>query len=354
MVFRSDTAEHDESDFVQFEITIKEENASGQNASGIVVANGVSGSGPLFNQDLVVDFDYCFSALDRHDTNSDLRLDPDEFFGFAQDFGSATESLGTLDGMPLELSLVFNQLACECRQQGGQADCCLGENGIIPLAGACTGYVEDDPEQDFLRQVCLRTDQVIITYCSPAQNENEPSGGQLSQGSKPTRGVRTAFGQSRKDIIVGGPFLLLLGLLASCRLLNLRAKKCRCDKGNSSDAASFCSDDDELSSSGKGSAVQWIETFGSNGGKWIFSPLEETAGKHVSMQEYVARDERVGGDDIAPTMTPFLNPNAEGGSCSQSRILDLGELDKEWEDEDTFCFYEQHLTSMGTYCLLWI
>lgn len=125
------------------------------------------GSGPQINQDRVVDYSYCYSSLGANDLNGNGQLERAEFENFAQDFGSATECLGELDELPLDLLSVWNQLSCECIVRGGTSDCCLGEKANIPISGvgANDAFIVD--EQQYLRQVCLRTDQVIITYCAP-------------------------------------------------------------------------------------------------------------------------------------------------------------------------------------------
>jgi hypothetical protein len=125
------------------------------------------GHGPQINQDRVVDFNYCYASLARNDVNSDGRLKRAEFENFAQDFGGGTECLGKLEALPLELLTVWNQLSCECAARGGASDCCLGSNGNIPITGVDPSDEFLVAEQQYLRQVCLRTDQAIITYCGP-------------------------------------------------------------------------------------------------------------------------------------------------------------------------------------------
>jgi hypothetical protein len=128
-------------------------------------------SGPQVNQDRVVDFDYCFGALTRHDTSGNQRVDQLEYLAFVQDFGGNTECLGELESLPLEIMACWNQLSCECRQRGGAYDCCEGNNAHIPITGVSAE--EDgtgtepfiDEEQQFLRQTCLRTDQCVIAFC---------------------------------------------------------------------------------------------------------------------------------------------------------------------------------------------
>lgn len=128
-------------------------------------------SGPQINQDREVDFDYCYGALTRHDTNGNQRVDQLEYLSFVQDFGSNTECLGNLQSLPLEIMACWNQLSCECRFRGGAFDCCEGNNAHVPITGITA---EEDgsgsepyifEEQQFLRQTCLRTDQCVIAFC---------------------------------------------------------------------------------------------------------------------------------------------------------------------------------------------
>ncbi|KAL3910066.1 MAG: hypothetical protein SGILL_007838, partial [Bacillariaceae sp.] len=128
-------------------------------------------SGPQINQDREVDFPYCYGALSRHDTNGNQRVDQSEYLQFVQDLGSNTECLGNLQSLPLEIMACWNQLSCECRQRGGAADCCEGNNAHIPISGVAA---EEDgsgseafivEEQQFLRQACVRTDQCVIAFC---------------------------------------------------------------------------------------------------------------------------------------------------------------------------------------------
>lgn len=138
--------------------------------------------GPAVNQDRVVDFEYCFGALQRADTNDDGRLERSEYLPFVQDFGQNTECLGdlmSLPVMPIELTACWNQLSCECLTRGGAPDCCSEENAHLPLSGinavdpAPSGQTKPQPpkepyileEQGFLNRTCLRTDQCIISYC---------------------------------------------------------------------------------------------------------------------------------------------------------------------------------------------
>eukprot|EP00537_Pseudo-nitzschia_pungens_P016667 CAMPEP_0172400076 /NCGR_PEP_ID=MMETSP1061-20121228/44015_1 /TAXON_ID=37318 /ORGANISM="Pseudo-nitzschia pungens, Strain cf. pungens" /LENGTH=526 /DNA_ID=CAMNT_0013133183 /DNA_START=296 /DNA_END=1876 /DNA_ORIENTATION=+ len=139
-------------------------------------------SGPAVNQDRAVDFEYCYSALQRADSNNKGRLETVDYLSFVQDFGSNTECLGdimSLPVMPIELTACWNQLSCECRNRGGAPDCCEKENAHLPLSGinadapAPSALTSPQPpqesyiqqEQDFLMQTCLRTDQCIISYC---------------------------------------------------------------------------------------------------------------------------------------------------------------------------------------------
>lgn len=138
--------------------------------------------GPAVNQDRFVDFEYCYGALQRADSNNDGRLETSDYLSFVQDFGQNTECLGdllSLPVMPIELTACWNQLSCECRARGGAPDCCAQENAHLPLSGVNAvdpapseqtkpqppqeAYIEQ--EQTFLTQACLRTDQCVISYC---------------------------------------------------------------------------------------------------------------------------------------------------------------------------------------------
>jgi hypothetical protein len=138
--------------------------------------------GAAVNQDRVVDFEFCYGALQRADTDNDGRIETRDYLAFVQDFGSNTECLGSLMSlpvMPIELTACWNQLSCECRARGGAPDCCEKENAHLPLGGlnaiggAPSGQTQPQPpqepfidhEQIFLKQTCLRTDQCIISYC---------------------------------------------------------------------------------------------------------------------------------------------------------------------------------------------
>eukprot|EP00980_Cylindrotheca_fusiformis_P031121 scaffold25838_cov117-Cylindrotheca_fusiformis.AAC.1 len=124
-------------------------------------------SGPQTNQDRVVDYDYCYEALNRHDSDRNGRISKSEYLGFCQDFGGNTECLANLQELPIELQGVWNEISCECAQRGESANCCVGSNAHIPINGVLPTDTTTIAQQQFLRQACLRTDQAIIAYCGP-------------------------------------------------------------------------------------------------------------------------------------------------------------------------------------------
>lgn len=124
-------------------------------------------SGPTTNQDRVVDYPYCYEALNRHDSDLNKRITKSEYLGFCQDFGGNTECLANLEELPIELQAVWNEITCECAQRGGAGDCCVGSNAHIPINGVLPTDTTTISQQQFLRQACLRTDQAIIAYCGP-------------------------------------------------------------------------------------------------------------------------------------------------------------------------------------------
>lgn len=126
--------------------------------------------GPAVNQDREVDFEYCFGALQRADSNDDGRIETSDYLRFVQDFGQNTECLGDLLSLkvrPIELTACWNQLTCQCRSRGGAPDCCSEENAHLSLSGinAVDSAQSIEQEQNFLNQVCLRSDQCVISYC---------------------------------------------------------------------------------------------------------------------------------------------------------------------------------------------
>jgi len=124
-------------------------------------------SGPTTNQDRVVDYEYCYEALNRHDSDFNNRITKSEFLGFCQDFGGNTECLAHLAELPIELQAVWNEITCECVRRGGAGDCCVGSNANIPINGVLATDATAISQQQFLRQACLRTDQAIIAHCGP-------------------------------------------------------------------------------------------------------------------------------------------------------------------------------------------
>lgn len=124
-------------------------------------------SGPTTNQDRVVNYPYCYEALNRHDSNLNNKITKSEYLGFCQDFGANTECLADLQELPIELQAVWNEISCECVQRGGAADCCVGSNAHIPINGVLPTDTTTISQQQFLRQACLRTDQAIIAFCGP-------------------------------------------------------------------------------------------------------------------------------------------------------------------------------------------
>jgi hypothetical protein len=201
------------------------------------------GSGPQVNQDRVVDFDYCYLALDRHDDNGNKRIDESEYLGFCQDFGGNTECLGFLTELPLALRVVWNQLSCECAVRGGDPSCCLGDNAHIPI----TGVLPDDPvlieEQQFLLQSCLRTDQAIIAFCGPPPIPviPPPPPAYLVRSPGPPVGLQ----DEEKAGIIAAAIIAFLIWLCCCR----RRRWCFFaggkDDNSSSDESSSSSDDTE-------------------------------------------------------------------------------------------------------------
>mmetsp|Transcript_17336 Transcript_17336/g.48860 ORF Transcript_17336/g.48860 Transcript_17336/m.48860 type:complete len:486 (-) Transcript_17336:1297-2754(-) len=120
----------------------------------------------ITNVDNEVDYDVCYESLRQFD-GADRRMYDNEYLQFIQDFGGRTECLGSLQELPLRFRLGFNQLSCECLVRGEGVDCCKGTDAHIPTTGVEDGEPFRLEEQNYLRQVCLRTDQLVIAFCGP-------------------------------------------------------------------------------------------------------------------------------------------------------------------------------------------
>jgi len=190
--------------------------------------------GPAVNQDREVDFEYCFGALQRADTDNDGRIETSDYLSFVQDFGQNTECLGdllSLPVMPIELIACWNQLSCECRARGGAPDCCSQENAHLPLSGinavdpAPSGQTKPQPpqeayieqEQSFLNQMCLRTDQCLISYCGYPPPLLPPVIPIPPTVEPPTAEIIPDRKENSEDDPNYWWFLLLLLLLCCCR-----------------------------------------------------------------------------------------------------------------------------------------
>jgi hypothetical protein len=84
-----------------------------------------------------VDTAICYDGLAQADVNGDNRVERDEYLNFVQLIGPPG-FLADIDSMlnaPLPLQINFRTLACICGQNGGDAQCCIGENAHIPIDG---------------------------------------------------------------------------------------------------------------------------------------------------------------------------------------------------------------------------
>jgi hypothetical protein len=152
-----------------------------------------------FNNDQDVNYEICLEELIRNDINGDMKLNDVEYFQFGGALGRRTEcwNENDIEAIATWLRPTFNQLSCACSTRPGasgvSSDCCLGTNAYIPINGTTSGPElvnnnnnndddDDDYEQqhDWLRKVCLRTDQAIISFCPSSSStslgqENDPT-----------------------------------------------------------------------------------------------------------------------------------------------------------------------------------
>jgi hypothetical protein len=198
------------------------------------------------NVDVEVDFDVCYFELDQEERSGNGILDIDEYFEFAKDFGGRTECLGNLTFLPLDLRLVWNQLSCECTVRGGDDECCLGNNANIPVAGSDNFKEASVKEQQYLRQVCLRTDQAIIAYCGPPPAATIPPLPPVVSRGLPDSDPDDGLSVAAIAGIIAGTIILLLLCCNRRRMWLCGGRKVEEDSSESSSSS-----DDDSSDSGE-------------------------------------------------------------------------------------------------------
>jgi hypothetical protein len=199
------------------------------------------------NVDIEVDFDVCYFELNQEDSNGNNILDIQEFTNFARDFGARTECLANLNPLPLELRLVWNQLSCECRDRGGGKDCCIGANANIPVEGSDDFLGATQNVKQYLRQVCLRTDQAIIAFCGPPPVATIPPLPPVVSRGAPLAEEDDGLSDGALAGIIAGSIILLL----LCICCNRRRMWLCAGKSVEEDSSESSSSSDDSSDSGE-------------------------------------------------------------------------------------------------------
>lgn len=214
-------------------------------------------AGQQTNVDTIVIYDVCFEAMYTFDINKDRTITVDEYLGFVREFSGRTECLVAGEDLPLELRLMFNQLSCECRYRGGDTDCCVGANAAIPTGGVLPDDETTREQQNFLRQVCLRTDQAVITYCGPPP----PPPPVVVPGAFPVAPAAmssTAIGDEELIGIIVAAVILILLLLCCC----CRRRWCFCaGKAHDDDSSESSSSDESSEGGGEGGVTRQVDEF---------------------------------------------------------------------------------------------
>ena len=110
-----------------------------------------------------VDTTTCYDGLAQADANEDDRVELDEFLTFVQLIGPPgfLANIDSIADAPSILQGVFPILSCLCRQNGGDAQCCIGANAHIPIDGVNDGETPDSSQASFLFLVCSSTNRSI-------------------------------------------------------------------------------------------------------------------------------------------------------------------------------------------------
>ena len=114
-----------------------------------------------------IDFEGCYSDLNRNDVDRDGGVRQNEFLGFVQDY--AKRKCLTNDALSLKQFAAFNSLSCYCASVEGQdGSCCLGENGLIDTGGSLTPASRTEPQIQYLIYVCITVDNTLPeSACQP-------------------------------------------------------------------------------------------------------------------------------------------------------------------------------------------
>jgi hypothetical protein len=69
----------------------------------------------------------CYDGLAQADANGDNRVERDEYLAFVQFIGPPgfLADIDNIADLPLALQGIFLTLSCRCRQNGGDAQCCI-------------------------------------------------------------------------------------------------------------------------------------------------------------------------------------------------------------------------------------
>jgi hypothetical protein len=289
----------------------------------LLLLGGSSIDAQQVNIDTEVIFETCYDSLRNFDTNQDRLIDRREYFGFAKDFGGRSECLGNINELPIELILVWNQLSCECNFRGGAEDCCTGDNARVPTQGARSADKTVIGEQNYLRQVCLLTDQAIISFCGPPPPPPQATPPPVivqaraidDGGDELDRGVLAG-------IILAGLLLLLILYLCCCH----RRRWCLCagKKYENDDSSSSEDSSDDESSDGAGNVTREVD---------IEQPEIEPAAAALTAVPIAAAgsDDGEGGDDMDKGMMEAEEEEDFAGKSRYGRTVEGGDMIDEEE-----------------------
>ena len=124
-----------------------------------------------------VDTDTCYDGLAQADANGDDRVEIDEFLTFVQLIGPPgfLADIDSLADSPSILQGIFRVLSCLCRQNVGDAQCCIGENAHIPIDGVNDGETPDSSQASFLFLICSSTNRSINIVLEENKSSRTPS-----------------------------------------------------------------------------------------------------------------------------------------------------------------------------------
>lgn len=109
------------------------------------------------------EFENCFTDLVTADVDGSGAIEWEEYLGFINIYGQ--RFCWQQDELAIGQIANFNRLACRCREETGDATCCLSGNARLPLTNALDARERTREQFEFFAIVCQSTEATISDLC---------------------------------------------------------------------------------------------------------------------------------------------------------------------------------------------